>query len=596
MFGRTLDWALYSHERMMEGRQYYKSLTRNMVSIMILVSFTPLVLIAGLMGYHFETSYRDKVTAHLHELVEKHQQNINAFLDEKLSYINVLADSYTYQDLTDDAFLQNKLAVLQKAYSGIFVDLGVIDAGGVQIAYAGNLKLERADYSKAQWFQEALSRNNYISDVFLGYRRTPHFIVAVKRQRGGAEWILRATIDFLAFNSLVENLRIGQTGSALIVNSAGEFQTRPRTEPFTNMTTLVQKTSWTKVPVGDYSLRASAATPDPHPVTSSSASQGVSGLMESDGKKFIYILLPLKGGQWTLAYQQEESDAFSEIRHARLLALAIFFSGGLAIIFMAVLLSRKVVKRIERVDQEKELMNEQVIEAGKLASIGELAAGIAHEINNPVAIMVEEAGWMDDLLLEEDLQESENVDEFKRALKQISIQGERCKEITHKLLSFARHTDPVHHDVQVNEIIEDILSIYDQRSKFNKISINSLLDPDLPLISASPSELQQVFMNLINNAIDAMGTSGGVLEIRSKLDNGRIVIDVADTGHGIPKAVLPRMFDPFFTTKPVGKGTGLGLSICYGIVKKLGGNITVNSSVGLGTTFHIYLPAQENDG
>ena len=562
-----------------------------MVSIVILVSFTPLVLIAGLIGYNFETSYREKVTAHLHELVEKHQQNINSFLDEKLSYIKVLADSYSYEELTDDAFLQKKLAVLQKAYSGIFVDLGVIDSNGVQIAYAGNLKLERADYSKAQWFQEALSRNHYISDVFLGYRRTPHFIIAVKQKRGDAEWILRATIDFLAFNSLVENLRIGQTGSALIINSAGEFQTRPRTEPFTDMVSLVQKTSWARGPAADDSLHGSTVTAEPRPAASSSAAGLVhSGITESDGKKFIYILMPLKGGQWTLAYQQEEADAFSEVRHARLLALLIFFSGGLAIIFMAVLLSRKVVKRIEKVDQEKELMNEQVIEAGKLASIGELAAGIAHEINNPVAIMVEEAGWMEDLLLEEELENTENVDEFKRALKQINIQGERCKEITHKLLSFARRTDPVHHDVQVNELIEDLLSLFDQRSKFNKITIKSELDPDLPLISASPSELQQVFMNLINNAIDAMGTGGGVLEIRSKMENGQVIIDVADTGHGIPKAVLPRMFDPFFTTKAVGKGTGLGLSICYGIVKKLGGNITVSSSVGLGTTFHIYLP------
>jgi two-component system, NtrC family, sensor kinase len=582
---------------MMEDRQYYKSLTRNMVSVMILVSFTPLVLIAGLIGYNFETSYREKVVAHLHELVEKHQQNINAFLDEKLSYVEVLADSYTYEDLTNEAFLQNKLSILQKAYSGIFVDLGVIGSDGVQIAYAGNLKLERADYSKAEWFKEALNRNYYISDVFLGYRRTPHFIVAVKKRRGDAEWILRATIDFLAFNSLVENLRIGQTGSAIIINSAGEFQTRPRTEPLANLTALVQKTLWAKGSEADHASRVPAGTVEPRPVASlSTAGQVVSGTVESQDRRFIYILMPLKGGQWTLAYQQDEADAFSEIRRARLLALAIFFSGGLGIIFMAVLLSRKVVRRIEKVDQEKELMNEQVIEAGKLASIGELAAGIAHEINNPVAIMVEEAGWMEDLLQEDELEKSDNVDEFQRALKQINIQGERCKEITHKLLSFARRTDPVHHDIQVNEIIEDILSLFDQRSKFSKITIKSELDPDLPLISASPSELQQVFMNLINNAIDAMGNGGGVLEIRSKLENDQVVIDVADTGHGIPKSVLPRMFDPFFTTKAVGKGTGLGLSICYGIVKKLGGNITVSSSVGLGTTFHIYLPVHGNDG
>lgn len=572
----------------MENRQYYHSLTRNMMLTMILVSFTPLILIAGLIGYGFETSYREKVLAHLQEMVEKHQQNINAFLDEKLSDIKVLADSYPFETLTDESFLQGELSVLQNAYSGIFVDLGVIDSAGVQIAYAGNLKLERADYSKAEWFREAMRRNHYISDVFLGYRRTPHFLVAVKKGQGTKEWIVRGTIDFLAFNSLVENIRIGRTGAAVIVNSAAEFQTRPRTEPLQNLSSLLKKTDWVSAAGSGAARAAAASSESDSPVAAEN--RLVSGVADDGDKKYIYILMPLKGGEWTLAYQQEEADAFSEIRRARLLALVIFLAGGLGIIVMAFFLSRKVVRRIEKTDQEKELLNEQVIEAGKLASIGELAAGIAHEINNPVAIMVEEAGWMEDLLQEEELRESENFDEFQRSLKQINVQGERCKEITHKLLSFARRTDPVHHDVQVNDLVEEILSIFDQRSKFGNIRIQSCLDPELPLISASPSELQQVFMNLINNAIDAMGSDGGLLEIRSKVEGDSVVIDVSDTGHGIPKAVMARMFDPFFTTKAVGKGTGLGLSICYGIIKKLGGNITVSSSVGRGTTFHVYLP------
>ena len=123
---------------------------------------------------------------------------------------------------------------------------------------------------------------------------------------------------------------------------------------------------------------------------------------------------------------------------------------------------------------------------------------------------------MEDLLDEEELTERENIDEFRRSLKQISLQGERCKEITHKLLSFARKTDPVHRKMQVNETIEEILGICEQRSKFENIRIQTELDPQLPLISASPTELQPVFMNLVNNAIDAIGSGGGLLEIRSR--------------------------------------------------------------------------------
>ncbi len=207
-----------------------------------------------------------------------------------------------------------------------------------------------------------------------------------------------------------------------------------------------------------------------------------------------------------------------------------------------------------------------------------------------MAIMVEEAGWMGDLLEEHELQETENVEEFRRSLKQISLQGVRCKEITHKLLSFARKTDPAHREIQVNDTIEEILSICDQRSKFSNIRIQTELDSKLPAISASPTELQQVFMNLINNAIDAMGSGGGLLEIRSRVVGHKVVVDIADTGHGISKEIISRIFEPFFTTKPVGKGTGLGLSICYGIIKKLGGDLTVDSSIGLGTTFHVSVP------
>ncbi len=555
---------------------------------MVLVSFTPLILIAGLIGYYVETSYREKVLAHLQELVEKHQQNINSYLDEKLSYIKVLADSYTYDELTSKAFLENKLVILQNAYSGVFVDLGVVDSAGIQISYAGNLKLLMADYSKAQWFLEAIKRDYYLSDVLSGLRRTPHFIIAVKKRRGDAEWLLRATIDFVAFNSLVENIHIGKTGSALIVNSAGDYQTRPRTELVSDMTGLLRRAPWAGTRGQEIDAPVSSQVREIK--TFLSGSNAVSGIVRNRNRNIIYILMPLKAGDWTLAYEQVEDDAFSEVNHARVLALTIFVLGSLGIVFVALFFSRKVVRQIEKADREKEMMNEQVIEAGKMASIGELAAGIAHEINNPVAIMVEEAGWMDDLLDEQELEQSQNVEEFRRSLKQISLQGVRCKEITHKLLSFARKTDPVHREIQVNDTIEESLSICDQRSKFSNIRIQTELDSSLPVISASPTELQQVFMNLINNAIDAMGSGGGLLEIRSGVEGDKVVVDVADTGHGISKEVMSRIFEPFFTTKPVGKGTGLGLSICYGIIKKLGGDLTVDSSVGLGTTFHVYIP------
>ncbi|MBF0476816.1 MAG: GHKL domain-containing protein, partial [Deltaproteobacteria bacterium] len=239
----------------------------------------------------------------------------------------------------------------------------------------------------------------------------------------------------------------------------------------------------------------------------------------------------------------------------------------------------------------------QVIETGKLASLGELAAGIAHEINNPVAIMVEEAGWIQDMLEADEFKQSEDYAEMQRAVNQIRTQGGRCKEITHKLLSFARRTDPAVKEVQLNSMVNEMADFSEQRAKYSNVVFQLDLAPDLPPIAASPSEIQQVLLNFVNNAIDAMNEKGGVLTMTTRRENDFIVLNVSDTGQGIPQANLQRIFDPFFTTKPVGKGTGLGLSICYGIIEKMGGRISVNSAVGVGTTFHIHLPVvrEEDD-
>ena len=205
--------------------------------------------------------------------------------------------------------------------------------------------------------------------------------------------------------------------------------------------------------------------------------------------------------------------------------------------------------------------------------------------------MMEEAGWVGDLMAEEDMKTTSQYDR-DRALggEQIRSQGRRCREITHKLLSFARKIDPTPTRIDVNALVAEMVDLSEQRAKYANVAMVTRFDADLPGIEASASEMQQVLLNLVNNAIDAMEEGGGELTLTTAREDQGIRIVVADTGQGIPKANLGRIFDPFFTTKPVGKGTGLGLSIIYGIVKKMGGEIAVASSMGLGTTFTVRLP------
>ena len=553
---------------------FYRLLKRNILLTIILVSVTPMIIVSGIILVQFHISYQKKVRIHLETLVNKHKQNIDFFLKEKLADIRFIIKNFSIEQLSDESFLQDELKMLQEEFGPVFVDLGVINPDGTQVAYAGPFKLGKADYSSADWFQGVMKSRYFISDVFLGLRGLPHFIIAVRESYQGKSWVLRSTIDFVAFNNLVENIRIGKTGFAFIVNRKGKFQTKP----------LFDVTQG-KGPYMDFVKNSKTSKNNIYTVEQK----------DESGINNIYVAAFLKNGDWLLVFQQKSSDAYSDFSRTLDIALVIILLGALSIITMATILSKRMVRRVSKVDREKQMMNKQVVETGKLASIGELASGIAHEINNPVAIMVEEAGWIEDLLEEEDLKQSENLDEFLRALQQIRTQGKRCKGITHKLLSFARETDSRIQEVQVNDLIREIVSISEQRAKYNNILINTHLQEELPFILASQSELQQVMLNLINNANDAMEDKGGAIDITSMIEDNSMVIKVADTGPGIPAVNLSRIFDPFFTTKPVGKGTGLGLSICFGIINKMGGEMKVESKVGMGTTFYIKIPLKKTD-
>ena len=561
-----------------KNTRYYRSLLRNVVLTILFTAMIPMVAVSMFILNEFRTSYEKKVYDHLELLARKHKKNIDMFLEEKLMDIRLLASTNSFEMLSDEANLYQKFLDLQRAYGRSFVDLGVIDHQGSQIAYAGPHNFSGVNYANSDWFKSAMTSPFFVSDVFKGLRGSPHFIIAVRHQHNENPWIMRATIDFAEFNNLVENLRIGQTGFAFILNKSGKFQTSATAE--VNSEKLISY------------LKNSGLLERP---------SSIFELENQEGKDVLYSITTLKNGEWVMVFQQEIEEVFADLRNAQKIALLIILVGTLVIVATALLLSQRLIRRIsladqekQVADQEKEMMSKQVIETGKLASIGELAAGIAHEINNPVAIMIEEAGWIQDLLEEEEFKQGENLEEFNRALNQIATQGRRCKEITHKLLSFARKTDSRITEISVNELLKEIVYLSSQRTKYGNIEIQTKLAEGLPPISASETEMQQVFLNLVNNAIDAMEKTGGTIWLVSKRVEDEIVVEVADNGPGIAKANLSRIFDPFYTTKPVGKGTGLGLSICYGIIKKIGGDIEAHSVKGEGSTFKVHIPSSRN--
>jgi two-component system NtrC family sensor kinase len=244
---------------------------------------------------------------------------------------------------------------------------------------------------------------------------------------------------------------------------------------------------------------------------------------------------------------------------------------------------------IRRADEIQMGLVQDAEHTDRLASIGRLAAGVGHEINNPLAIINQKTGLIEDLLsITGDFEYKETIAD---CLKSINQSVNRCKAITHRLLGFARRSDVKAVKLQVNDILREVLTFLENSMMHNRITSDLQLMENLPEVFSDHLQIQQVFLNIINNAIDAIGKDG-TISILTHVVAGEVRVVIQDTGSGIPNEILPHIFEPFFTTKETGKGTGLGLSITYGLIKKLGGDITVRSHVGQGTAFTITIPIQ----
>jgi two-component system NtrC family sensor kinase len=237
----------------------------------------------------------------------------------------------------------------------------------------------------------------------------------------------------------------------------------------------------------------------------------------------------------------------------------------------------------------RKALEDRLINMEKLASVGTLAAGVAHEINNPIAVIL----GFNEILLEQ----TANMPEIHETLKIIEEEGLKCKKIVENLLTFARSPERTETTTDLSEALTKMVAVIKNTLLTKKIRLETDIRPDLPRVQGDPQELQQVFINLINNAVGAM-KGGGILRLKTRLmdDGQNVQVIVEDTGSGIPKKDQSRIFDPFFTTKKVGEGTGLGLSVSYGIIKKVGGDISFVSYPAEeypekhGTTFTVQLP------
>lgn len=267
---------------------------------------------------------------------------------------------------------------------------------------------------------------------------------------------------------------------------------------------------------------------------------------------------------------------------------SIGFSAVLVTAILLIIVNR--AHKLVEFQKETDRTRAQLEHAAKLASVGELAAGVAHEMNNPLAVISEEAGLMKDLMSSEFREEIEEK-EVKEHLDNILESVFRCRDITRKLLGFVRKTDMDLRPSDIHKLIDGVIDGFlDREMAVSNIQIVKNYAADVPRLVTDRNQLQQVILNIINNAADALAGHPGRITITTSYDQDHIWISLSDTGRGMTPDQMEKIFMPFYTTKGVGKGTGLGLSVSYGIIKSLGGEIKVESTLGEGSTFSIELP------
>ena len=547
------------------GSDRYRGLKIRIVLLDAVLSLIPLFIVITISYFWFQQILKDDFRNQLKWEIENTKQSIEYFLEERLSTLRFITSTYTYEELSDQKKLNDVFIKFKKEFPGI-VDFGVIDADGIQRSYAGPYRLQGADYSSQNWFNEIVIRSSYISDVFMGYRKIPHFAIAVKKEIPDKRtfWILRVTIDVETLKKYATSINLRENDDAFIINHNGILQTTSRfhgsvLETFKDFKIIPEE----KTTVKDFK--------------SSMDNCGMCGYAQIKNVPWIFVAA-IKSTPYAKIPNIFRNELFY------ITVLSILFS--VAVTFI---LTQTVVNRIKKSDQEREVAISEIEHSSKMASIGRLAAGVAHEINNPLAIINEKAGLMKDILEgSENLQK--NKDKFLGLLNGIFDSVARCRTVTHRLLGFSRRMDLSHDLTDINDAIREVIGFLEKEMLYRNIKLALNFKENLPRVTTDKGQIQQVFLNVINNAVDAV-EEGGQIEVSSDIkDINTIRVLIKDNGVGIPKDKLKHIFEPFYTTKEKDKGTGLGLSISYGIMQKLGGMILVESEVYKGTTFIIEMP------
>lgn len=535
----------------MQGNPYHR-IRGQMLAVLLGFGLLPL----GAMGVAGYLANRDSAGARarsaLEAMVRNRKVTVEYFLRESQRGIGTLAAALPVAELSK----REVLAAVRddsRREGGALVDLGLISDRGRHVAYVGPYKLEHADYSGEAWFQQVLLRGSYASDVFLGFRRFPHLVVAVKKREGGRDWILRATLDTDALGALVREGGLEVGAELSVLNRRGEVQ----------------------VSSSDELRPMERADLGPVPLHSGVRIEEVA---RGRGRELVATAW-LKGQSWVLVGRQA-------VPRPSLLLLAhpavstVFVAGLLGVVLLSFLVSRARLRQFRALEAERASLYASVAQAQKMAAIGRMAASIAHEVNSPLANIGAQVGVVGDLVKEHPALPCS--EELRSRIQKIEAQLERGRKITHRLLGFSRRVGPEREPVDVAAALDETVSLLEKELEAEQIEVLRDYDRELPAVESSLAQMQQVFLNLINHAVDAVGGKGQLwLLVRSH--EGGVQVKIAHSGPGLSPEEQRRAFDA------AAGEPGLGLAICREIVAALDGRVELEGG-GARPTFSLWFP------
>ena len=536
---------------------YFRRLWNNVVVALLAAAFIPLIAIGGGMYYYATSVLKDKILASLISEVDHHRKSVDQFLVERITDLKAISQIQNPASLLRPGALETIFNAMQPAPGGrYFKDLGIIDQYGVHRAYAGPYDLMDKNYANAPWFKAVMASGVYVSDVFTGFRQEPHFIIAVKRTENENTWVIRATMDTVYFANLVSKITADSGGIIFLVNQTGFLQTAYR---------------W-----ADDLMEPSGINNPEH-------FDGIQ-IAETNGK--MRVMTWLETVPWLSVVEMDHARIFTPLRRIRNVGIFIFILGAILISFTVLLTTNHLVSRLEFKRKSIQMMGHHLRQANKMTLSLQLYKGFFQEINEALANIDSSAAWIGEQVRKTD-RPNENRNEVDENLKQIHGQVLRSRETIEQLIDFSLPTTPSVTDVDINRMLDRIGDIFKREAQYNNIRIDQDYQEPLPSIRSDPSQLNQVFQNLMFNAIDAVGKNG-VITLKTSAHAEYVQITVTDNGPGIAAGATEKIFDPLVTTNY--RHLGLGLAICRDILKQMGGQVDVTAEPGKGAAFTVTLP------